>query len=162
MDLTNQTGSTYVFQSSPALPVEPLARLDANFISSTRRLCLDPTTIAPDGTISLGLYWRPTGTPGRSFKVFVQLRNGQGQTVAQSDHFLLEGTLTVDDWTALQQRREWLRDSADLTLPLPLPPTDGPYRLYIGFYDPNTLDRVPLINDASGENAAVIDLPELP
>jgi hypothetical protein len=90
------------------------------------------------------------------------LRDGQGQTIAQSDHFLLEGLLTLEVWNTLQQRGEWLRDGADLQLSLPLPTEDGPYRLYIGFYDPNTLERVPLLNDTSGENAAVIELPDLP
>jgi hypothetical protein len=167
MDLVQQTGATYVFLSRPfptPLPPEPLARLDANFgnVIHLDGYSLDPTAIAPDGTASLGLYWRPIGAPSRPFKVFVQLRNGQGQTTAQSDHFLLEGLLTLEVWNNLQQHGEWLRDSADLHLSLPLPTEDGPYRLYIGFYDPNTLERVPLLNDTSDENAAVIELPGLP
>ncbi len=166
MDLVQQTGATYVFLRRPfptPLPAEPLTRLDANFsnVIYLGGYSLDPTTIAPDATVSLGLYWRPSGTPTRPFKVFVQLRDSQGQTIAQSDHFLLEGLLTLEVWNTLQQRGEWLRDSADLHLPLPLPAEDEPYRLYIGFYDPNTLERLPLLNDTSGENAVVIDLPEL-
>jgi hypothetical protein len=166
MDLVQQTGSTYIFLSRPQpvpLPAEPLTRLEANFsnVINLEGYSLDPATMAPDGTVSVGLYWRPTGTPSRPFKVFVQLRNAQGQTIAQSDHYLLEGLVTLEAWKAVQQKGEWLRDTADLRLPLPLSATGGPYRLFVGFYDPDTLDRVPILNDTSGENAVVIDLPGL-
>lgn len=166
MDLIHQTGATHAFLSRPfprPLPAEPTASLDANFsnIIHLGGYSLDPTAIAPDGTLSLGLYWRPTGTPARQLKVFVQVRDAKGQTIAQSDHFLLEGLLTLKVWQALQQKGEWLRDSTDIQLPLPLPPAGQPYRLYVGFYDPTTLERVTIVNDSSGENAAVIDLPRL-
>ena len=59
----------------------------------------------------------------------------------------------------LAQKGEWLRDTADLHLPQAFSPTDGPYRLYIGLYNPSTLERLPFVNDTSGENAVVIDLP---
>lgn len=167
MDLIYQTGATQVFLSRPyprPLPAEPAASLDANFsnVIHLGGYSLDPATIAPDGTLALGLYWRPAGTPARQLKVFVQMRNGQGQIIAQSDHFLLEGLLTLEVWRVLQQRGEWLRDAAYLQLPLPLPAAGQPYRLYVGFYDPSTLERVPLVNDSSGENAVVIDWPALP
>jgi hypothetical protein len=167
MDLVAHTGTTYVFLSRPypvPIPADPPTRLDANFndmihLSGYR---LDLATITPDGTLPLGLYWRPTGQPTRQLKVFVQLRNAEGQIVAQADHFLLEGLLTVEAWNALQQQGDWLRDTADLGLALPLPAGSGPYRLYVGFYEPKNLERVPIINDTSGENAAVIDLPSVP
>jgi hypothetical protein len=45
---------------------------------------------------------------------------------------------------------------------MPLPVDGGPYRIYVGLYDPENFERVPLSGDTSGENAVVIDLPELP
>jgi len=33
--------------------------------------------------------------------------------------------------------------------------TPGQYRLYVGLYSPSTLERLPLVNDTGGENAAV-------
>jgi 4-amino-4-deoxy-L-arabinose transferase-like glycosyltransferase len=167
MDRVNQTGATQVFLSRAyptPLPAEPMTRLEANFsnVIHLGGYSLDPATLTPDGVLPLGLYWRPTGTPARQVKVFVQLRSAQGQTIAQADHFLLAGLLTLETWQALQKKGEWLRDTADLRLPLPLPAGQGLYRLYVGFYDPNTLERMPVINDTSGENAAVIDLPSLP
>jgi hypothetical protein len=166
MDLAYQTGQTYVFLSHPdpvPVPAEPATRLEANF-SDVIRLegySLNPQASA-EGVVSVGLFWRPTGAATRPYKVFVQLRNGQGQTIAQSDHFLWEGLLTLEVWQALQQQGEWLRDTAELRLPQPLPADGAPYRLYLGFYDPATLARVPLLNDTSGESAAVIDWPLSP
>jgi 4-amino-4-deoxy-L-arabinose transferase-like glycosyltransferase len=167
MDRVNQTGATQVFlsRSYPTpLPVEPLTHLEANFsdVIHLGGYSLDPATLTPEGVLPLGLYWRPTGTPARQVKVFVHLRNAQGQTIAQADHFLLAGLLTLETWQTLQKKGEWLRDTADLRLPLPLPAGQGPYRLYVGFYDPNTLERVPIVNDTSGENAVVIEVPSLP
>jgi len=164
MDLVEQTGATYIFRSRPyptPVPAQPAVRLEANFGNMIRLegYHLDPAALAPDGTLPLGLYWRLTGAPTRQLKVFVQLRNAQGQIVAQADHFLLEGLLTREAWDAWQQKGEWLRDTADLSLSLPLPAAGEPYRLYMGFYDPKTLERVPVMGDKSGENAVVIELP---
>ncbi|MEW5961502.1 MAG: glycosyltransferase family 39 protein, partial [Chloroflexota bacterium] len=165
MDYVYRAGSIYVFVSRPQprpLPAEPLAALDGNF-SHTILLAgysLDPAAIAADGTLPLGLYWRLIGpAPGRPFKVFVQLRNEQGEIVSQADHFIYEGLFDAGQWIVLQAQDEWLRDTADLRLPLPLPSDVENYRLYVGFYDPETLERLPVVNDTSGENAVVIDLP---
>jgi hypothetical protein len=165
MDLVAQTGTAYVFLSRPhpvPVPAEPEARLEANFSHVIRLEGYSLTSSPPKGIISLGLFWCLVGEPARPFKVFVQLRNGQGQTIAQSDHYLLENLLTQAVWRQWQQKGEWLRDTAELTLPQPLNQADGPYRLYVGFYDPVTQQRVPLLNDTSGENAAIIEIPPFP
>jgi hypothetical protein len=94
--------------------------------------------------------------------VFVHLRDGAGQTISQADHFIYEGLLSSEEWGRLQKEGEWLRDTADLRVPLPLPKDGGPYRIVVGLYDPETFERLPLLNDASGENAVIIELPGLP
>lgn len=168
MDLVYQAGSKYVLLRRPhpvPLPAEPPLPLDGNFNNAIRLAgySLDPATISPEGIVPIGLYWRPIGPPPATpTKVFVQLRDGQNQTIAQADHFIYERLLTGREWNELRDSGEWLRDSADLQLPLPLPTGEGPYRIYIGFYDPDTFERVPVIDDTSGENAVVIDLSALP
>jgi 4-amino-4-deoxy-L-arabinose transferase-like glycosyltransferase len=167
MDVAQRSGEVYVFVSRPhpvPLPSEPLAGLDANFNNLIRLdgYSLDPRAIAPDGTTALGLYWRPIGDPSRAVKVFVHLRDSMGQTIAQADHFIYEGLLNSSEWYRLRDKGEWLRDSADLNVPLPLPADGAPYRIYVGLYDPATFERVPVLNDSSGENAVIIDLPDLP
>jgi 4-amino-4-deoxy-L-arabinose transferase-like glycosyltransferase len=166
MDVARRTGEVYVFVSRPhpvPLPADPMAGLDGNFnnLIHLGGYSLDQEAIAPDGTAALGLYWRPVGDPTRALKVFVHLRDGQGQTVAQADHFIYEGLLSSSEWDRLQDTGEWLRDSADLLVPLPLSADGEPYKIYVGLYDPATLERVPVLNDTSDENAVVISLPGL-
>ena len=164
MDLVRRFGETYVFRSQPysrPIPAEPDSKLDGTFGDFIRLegYSLDTDAILPDETTLLGLYWRPIGKlPPKPFKVFVQLRNGQGQTIAQADHFIFEETLTVKRWEKVWQENEWLRDPTYLRLPNPLPAAEGPYRIFIGLYDPDSFERVPLLNDASGEHAVVINL----
>jgi hypothetical protein len=163
MESVHQSGEVYAFVSRPhptPLPAEPVVALDGNFdnLISLDGYSLDPTSIAPDGTALLGLYWRPVGDPTRALKVFVHLRDSQGQTVAQADHFIYEGLMNSSEWDKLQDTGEWLRDSADLRVPLPLPADGRSYKIYVGLYDPATLERVPILNDTSEENAVVISL----
>jgi hypothetical protein len=94
------------------------------------------------------------------YKVFVQLRNQDDQIVAQADHFIFEGFLTSLVIEQLGREDEWLRDTADLTLPRELPP--GTYRLLVGLYDPDTLERVPVAADQSGENAVLLETVSVP
>jgi hypothetical protein len=167
MDYVHRSGDVYAFvsHSHPVpLPAEPIIVLDGNFnnLISLEGFSLDATSIAPDGTASLGLFWRPIGDPKRALKVFVHVRDGKGQTIAQADHFIFEKLLTSSEWHRLREEGEWLRDTAMLRVPLPLPVDGGPYRIYVGLYDPETFERVPVLNDTSGENAVVIDLPGLP
>ena len=167
MDVVQRTGEVYVLVSAPhpvPLPADPMAELDGNFNNLIRLggYNLDPAAIAPDGTADLGLYWRPVGHPTRALKVFVHLRDSRGRTVAQADHFIYEGLLNYGEWDKLQDSGEWLRDSADLRVPLPLPADGGPHKIYVELYNPSSLERVPLLNDTSGENAVVINLSGLP
>ena len=166
MDSVHESGNVHVFVSHPypvPLPAEPTVGLDGNFGNFIRLqgYSLDTARIAPDGTASIGLYWRPIGNPPQVLKVFVQLRDGQGQTIAQADHFIFERLLDSDEWRKLQEEGGWLRDTADLRIPLPLPSGGGPYGIYVGLYDPETLERVSVVNDMSGENAVVVELPGL-
>ena len=126
---------------------------------------LDQDSIGPDGSLPVTLFWKPAtaslppiGVP----KVFVQLRNNKGETIAQADHFIYEGLLTLEVWGELYNAGEWLRDTADLQLPLPLAADDAPYSIYVGLYNPATFERIPVYNDTSGENAVVLNLPALP
>jgi hypothetical protein len=163
MDSVHESGNVHVFVSRPypvPLPVDPAVGLDGNFSNFIRLqgYSLDPARITPDGMASLGLYWRPTGNPPQVLKVFVQLRDGHDQTIAQADHFIFERLIDSDEWSRLREEGEWLRDTADLRIPAPLSADGGPYSIYVGLYDPETLERVPVLNDKSGENAVVIEL----
>lgn len=166
MEVLRQDSGVIVFLSRPyprPLPAEPATALNANFSNLVQLdgYSLDLGAVAPDRTLQLGLYWRPQATQiQKPYKVFVQLRNEQNQTVTQADHFIYEGLLTGGIMAQLKEQEEWLRDTADLVLPENLPP--GAYRLFVGLYDPTTLERVPLVADTSGENAVVLETISIP
>jgi len=76
---------------------------------------------------------------------FVQIRNEDDDIVTQADHHILEGMLTNAVLAQLNEQGEWLRDTADIHMPVGLPA--GTYRLVVGLYDPDTFERVPVIAD---------------
>lgn len=159
MDLVAEFGDVYVFRSRPQpvpLPADPAINLTANF---SQVILLAGYSMLPvgDDRLALNLYWQPINNlPAQPFKLFVQLRDHQGQTVSQADHFVYQGRLTRDEWDRLRHQQTWLRDQAIIQLPRPL--DQGPYHIYVGLYDPVSLARVPLLNDTSGENAVVIEV----
>lgn len=163
MDLQYRTGSKYVFLSradSVPLAADPAVRLDVNFNQAIVLGGYD-FHLNANQSATLALYWHFIGDPPtQAFKVFVQLRNRDNQTVAQADHFFLQGVFDGRQWQELRQSGEWLRNAAHLALP-PLPAEAGPYRIYVGFYDPVTFERVPIVGDTSGEHAAIISLDEV-
>jgi hypothetical protein len=95
------------------------------------------------------LYWQalqPSAAQG--YKMCVPLRNPQGETVAQADHFPFEGQLRL--WPV----GDILAESFRLDLPATLP--SGDYTLAIGMYQPATGERLPVVPDASGENTVML------
>ena len=78
------------------------------------------------------------------------MRNVQGQTVASADHEAFDGLVPTKIWPA----DSIIKDTITIIIPDDIAP--GQYSLYVGLYDPTTLERLSIINDTSGENAAVI------
>lgn len=97
------------------------------------------------------LYWKGLQPFPKNYKIFVHLRNQAGQTVAGADHEMFDGLLPTQLWPV----NAILKDTIRLDLPEDTI-TPGQYTLYVGLYNPETLERLAVINDASGENAVVI------
>jgi len=153
-----------IYYNEPEQPVTPLNNTFDDLIVLLG-YSLNPTAIAPDGTLWLNLYWRPlpalvapAALTGQE-KVFVQLRNNQGETIAQADHVIFERSADTRTWP---REDGTFREATRLRLPRPFPAKGAPYRLYTGLYDPGTLTRFPLREDTSGENAVIIDFPPQP
>ena len=161
MDVVHVTGGVPVFLSRPyprPVPPEPPVVLSASFGNAIQLwgYSIDFSAVAPDGTVQLVLYWRPqTVQFSKPHKVFVQIRNEHDEIMTQADHFILEGMLTNAVLGQLKEQGEWLRDTADIHMPVGLPA--GTYRLLVGLYDPDTFERVPVIADESGENAVILE-----
>jgi hypothetical protein len=112
-----------------------------------------PTRSQP---IFLTLFWQPPNSPVFSYKVFVHLRNSQGATVAQADFVPLEGaTVDLKGWVRRVGSDEILRTGITLGLPADLP--NDSYSLWVGVYEADSLQRLSVANDTSGENAIKLE-----
>jgi hypothetical protein len=98
-----------------------------------------PAAAGADATREVTLYWQARRRPGRSYTVFVHaLAPGPGgRLVAQHDGVPGDGARPTDRWrpgAVVPDRHQ---------LALPAPPACGPYRLLVGWYERDTLRRLP-------------------
>jgi hypothetical protein len=93
----------------------------------------------PGQPIHLTLYWQDEQEMDRSFTVFAHLVGADGKIYAQDDAVPLTGRAPTDGWVS----GEVLTDSYDLVVSPNAPA--GRYRLEVGWYDPTTGQRLPLI-----------------
>lgn len=90
--------------------------------------------------LTVQLLWYPLLTGDRYGKVFVHLIDGNGQLVAQHDSSPVNGAYPFAVW----QPGMIVKD--EHVLPLDGDLTSGPYRLEIGVYDPDSLERWTAVN----------------
>ena len=112
-----------------------------------------PPALHPGDVMRLTLFWRGEKMPYHR-KIFVQLRNSDNQSVAQADHFIYDEKVPSSRWQALFKDGQAVRDGVELALPPDLP--SGDYKILVGFYDPDTFERIGVINDQSGEAAVIL------
>jgi hypothetical protein len=106
--------------------------------------------------LRLILFWQPLITPPTDYTAFLHLRDHNGAIVVQRDRQPLDGAYPTSHW----QPGETVIDP--ITLPLPEDLPAGSYFLLTGLYQLDTLERLPLANDASGENAILLGEITLP
>ncbi|MDX1520642.1 MAG: hypothetical protein R3264_03360 [Anaerolineae bacterium] len=111
---------------------------------------LSAAAVKPGGRIALTLVWQAQTAIQTDYSIFVQVRNAAGATVISADHSPYLGLLPTSRWPAgaVVQETTWLDVPADL-------PPDH-YPIYIGLYRPDTLERLPLLDDTSGEHALIM------
>jgi hypothetical protein len=155
MKLAKSFNNMHVFIEKDALwplpekPAQP-AHIDLSGQMIFKGYALQPSRPAPGQPVLLTLFWQP-GKPIFNYKIFVHLRDSAGNTVAQADFVPLEGApINLKGW-ARRTDSNILRTANLLNLPPILP--DDRYTLWVGLYEPNTLQRVPVIGDTSNENA---------
>jgi hypothetical protein len=70
--------------------------------------------------------------------------------LVNADHQPYKDLVPISAWPpgAVIQETTWLN------LPTDIPP--GDYNIYVGLYRLDNLERLPLINDTSGENALIL------
>jgi hypothetical protein len=129
-------------------PAGPYARLcqvgpDIEFRGHGRH----PEAVQPGGQLNVLLYWRAKQALAANYKVFLHLV-GEGETiVAQSDSEPQGSTRPTSRW----QQGQMVLDSHTLSVPADTLP--GDYALYVGMYDPATMQRLPIV-DESGQRVS--------
>lgn len=161
------TGKKQVMRQ-PDIPLE----VQLNDMITLKGLDLTPSPWRPGQEMQLAAYWVAFKPLDRDYKIFVQLQNGQHETVVSADHFpfpasegnyqivptndhqkALTEAIGIYPTTGMLPTRAWpvnttIREVTTLKLPAALP--GGTYHLYLGMYDPATLIRLPIQNN-SGE-----------
>ncbi|MCL4505540.1 MAG: glycosyltransferase family 39 protein [Chloroflexi bacterium] len=102
-----------------------------------------PPSVRPGQTLSLTLVWRANSAALPELTTFVHLQSADGTLVAQGDSPPRSGLYPTSIWGA----GEVIPDEYAIHIGPATPP--GIYRLVIGMYDPQTIQRVP-VSDAKG------------
>ncbi|MEM7115504.1 MAG: glycosyltransferase family 39 protein [Chloroflexota bacterium] len=101
----------------------------------------DVTDLTRD-SLDLTLYWETTAVPPANYLLFVHLVSAsEGEIVSQADVVPVSGLRPTRSW----RQGEILTDRHQLTLPSDY--ASGDYYLNIGFYLPDTFERLPITVD---------------
>jgi len=110
-----------------------------------------PLCLRPGDTLHMTLFWQAIAPMDVDYTVFIHLRDEQGATRAQRDAQPFDGLYPTSQW----QPGETIAQPLEVDVPPDL--TAGPYSLYIGLYRLDTMSRLTLEADSSGENAVILD-----
>ncbi|HEY85873.1 MAG TPA: hypothetical protein G4N96_12275 [Chloroflexi bacterium] len=132
--------------------IDPDYPLSVNLGDKIRFLgySLYPAAIRPNQALTLVLYWEALDSGDVDYTIFTQLRDQDNTTYLSADHQPFEGAAPTSKWRA----GSVLKDVVKFQLPSDLPA--GQYRLALGMYSLDTMERLPIQNDVSGENAILL------
>jgi 4-amino-4-deoxy-L-arabinose transferase-like glycosyltransferase len=159
----------YRLQSGEFLPVTPVSQIGGTAAvfgripvrAESRRLAHPPEVMTTFGdsieltqvefdepvmagsALEITLSWRCLAPIGQDYTVFVHLVDAEGVIVAQGDGPPVEGRYPTSLWSAGEQ----ILDRHVISLPDGVTP--GLYRVAVGWYRPDTLERLPAV-DTSG------------
>ena len=100
---------------------------------------LEETALVPGDILDLSLFWRAVQVPDRSYYVFVHLvRADDGSNVSQLDRVPVDWLRPTNGW----RPGEVLSDVYHLPVPEELAP--GTYLMYVGMFNPDSWQRLPI------------------
>jgi len=99
----------------------------------------------------LTLFWEALQAVQRDYTIFIHVRGNSNATLYQQDGQPLNGAYPTSQW----QLGETIIDPISLKLPETLPKN---YQLYLGLYNLDTLERLPVQADQSGEQAIILKI----
>ncbi|HEY3083084.1 MAG TPA: hypothetical protein VGM69_24600 [Chloroflexota bacterium] len=117
---------------------------------------LGPGPLRPGGTLSVKLYWRARAPSDRDYVVFVHLVDALDRIHGQVDAQPAGGGAPTRTWVP----GEVIVDQRTITIAPDAPP--GPYRLAVGFYLPDSGERVPAVEPPLGDRALFGNLALVP
>jgi hypothetical protein len=131
------------------LPDKPEHVLNANL---SNVVSLQGYTSAITGSAyRVFLFWKVLSPLPYDFTQFVHIRDQAGKTVAQADFQPLKGEYPTRYW----RPGEVVVDVVDI--PIPAGIAAGEYRVLAGLYRWETLERLPVTGDTTGENAVELE-----
>jgi hypothetical protein len=106
------------------------------------------SSVASDGMydIAVTMFWQITRPPQKDYTFFLHWRDESNTNLEQIDFRPYDGLMPTMQWLPGEIIRE------TRTLHVPMPDSGKTYKLVIGIYDLETLERLPLENDSSHEN----------
>jgi hypothetical protein len=143
-----------VFQSitNPfPLPDDPTYTIHSQWENASQLIGFDKAL--SDNRLILTLFWENI-SPVNDYKIFVHLRSPDGENIVQADHIPLEH-IPYDLRRLAAQDKALFRDQVIMSLPPEVDLTAS--RFIVGFYNPATGERVPVVNDQSGENGVWLE-----
>lgn len=132
----------------PGEPLEPIPQFENLAVLEGFDLAA-PALAQGDETVHVRLYWQPLGNLAQEYTTFVHLVSPTGELVAQHDKQPLDGFYPTTRW---QTTRPFV-DDFGLTPAIPLAP--GTYRLYVGFYNLDSGERL-FVFPAAGKRRLLV------
>ncbi len=132
------------------LPTRPSVAVNALLGGSVRLSGYDDSgkvALRPGDTYRLTFFWSALAPLSTDYTVFIHLRDAQGATAAQEDAQPLGGDYPTSRW----RPDEVVIDQHSVVLPPELPP--GRYQVWVGMYRLDTMERLTVTDDTTGENA---------
>jgi hypothetical protein len=151
-----------VYRLEPALQLTALpltARpLNVRLGDGIALLGYDPPTrpAVAGNQLQITLYWQTSVALMQSYKVFAALLDSRGEPRAQHDSIPVDWGYPTTRW----QPGEVVADR--VWLPIKPDAPAGSYHLFIGMYDPETGQRLPLWSDGQQLKGDTLDLLEVP
>jgi hypothetical protein len=90
--------------------------------------------------VSLTLYWQALREMDESYTVFTHLVDDENRIWGQKDNPPASGTFPTPEW----REGEVVEDS--YVIPVQANAPQGTYRLIVGMYDPQTMQRLPVLD----------------
>ena len=153
-DVQNATFAAYRVPPGPDR-VRPAHVLEADFADRIRLIGFDiqPPELHPGDTLTVKLTWQALEPMDRRYTAFVHLLGSRNPALgsplwAQDDHEPGQATYSTDRWF----QDEVTVDTFHLWIPADAPP--GEYTLSTGFYELQTMERLPR-SDAPGDTATL-------